>query len=211
MAKINGKLSKDIKVKGLTTESILNMDVYKLNTRSLRKVTSRLISTANKRIRRLRQKAPNSRALIMHPNEFSLKGIKKNDRNSIESTMKQIRKFLKAESSTMTGYNRQRAQIEQDIGEFESIEQEKEFWNVFNSWVDKNENLAFRFNDSTQLRSLIFNRFVTRKMSDRGTKISITRAIKKMLDEQNGIDAEKDREMRDVLKNDDSLQLNEDF
>lgn len=211
MAKIN-KISKGIKTaSGLSTKDILNMDVYKLNTKSLRKVTSRLISSANKRIRALKQKAPHSRALAMHPNEFSLKGIKKTDRNSVESLMKDIKNFLNAESSTIRGYQKQREKVQEEIGEFESIEQENEFWQIFNEWVDKNPNLASRFNDSFQLRDMVFQRFVNKGMSARGTKLSITKAIKKMLNDINEKDADIDKQMRDVLKNEDSFKLKGDF
>ena len=64
--KIN-KISKGIKTtKGLSTSDILKMDVYKLNAKSLRSVVRRLVSSANKRMRRLLKNAPSSPALRQH-------------------------------------------------------------------------------------------------------------------------------------------------
>ena len=198
-------------VAGLSTKNIMDMDVYKLSTESLRKVTSRLISSANKRIRKLKQSAPHSRALAMHPDGFSLKGIKKNDRNTVESLMKDIRNFLNAESSTIRGYKKQRQRVTEEIGDFESIEQENEFWNIFNEWVKKNPNLANRFNDSFQLRDMIFERFVQKGMSARGTKTSITRVVSKMLKDINEYDDNVEKQMRDMLENDDVFETKSDF
>ena len=209
--KIKG-ITKGIRTtKGLSTKAIMNMDVYKLNTKSLRQVTSRLISSANKRIRRLQKQAPHSRALQMHPNEFSLKGIKKNDRNSVESLMKDIRNFLNAESSTLKGYKKQRERISEEIGDFESIDQENEFWHIYNEWVDKNPNLANRFNDSFQLRDMIFERYVQKGMTAKGTKSSITQAVKKMLKDINDYDDNVEKQMKDMLENDDAFETTSDF
>ena len=210
MAQIK-KITSGIKTtKGLTTKQILNMDVYKLNTKSLRQVTSRLISSANKRIRSLRQKAPNSRALRMHPNEFSLKGIKRTDRNSVESLMKEIRSFMNAESSTLTGYQAQREKITSEIGEFEDIEQENEFWETFNEWVDANPTLASMIS-SSQLLDVIYERYVNKGMSKQGTKSSITRLVKKMTMDVNQKQSIQDKAVRDVLKNDDAFELDGSF
>ncbi|MBR6518015.1 MAG: hypothetical protein IKT40_14375 [Bacilli bacterium] len=210
MAK-SSNISKGIKTtKGLTTKQILNMDVYKLNTKSLRNVTSRLISSANKRIRSLRQKAPHSRALYMHPNEFSLKGIKKTDRNAVESLMKEIKSFMNAESSTIKGYQSQREKITSTIGEFDDIEQENEFWETFNEWVDANPTLASMIS-SSQLQDIIYERYVGKGMTKQGTKASITRLIKKMTMDVNQKQSIQDKAVRDVLKNDDAFKINGSF
>ena len=217
MAKIKKikKIPTGTKISGLTTKQILNMDVYKLSTQYLRKVTSRLISSANKRIRRLKEKAPHSQALRRHPNQFSLKGIKKNDRNSVEMLMKEIRNFMNAESSTIKGFEEQRERVKEQIGDFESVEQENDFWHAFNEWVDSanknNKNLAHRFNDSFQLREMFFERFVTRGMSSRGAKASMTREVNKILNKQNTTESQKTKEMEDALKNEDALEITSDI
>lgn len=200
MVKIN-KVTKDIKsVKGLTTKSILEMDVYKLNTASLRKVVSRLVSSANKRIRRLQQKNIPSQALRRHNEQFSLKGIGKTDRNSLEMLMKDIKNFMLSESSTIKGYQAQRQRLEEKLGTFESVEEENDFWNVYNDWVDKHPNLASRFNNSTQIRSMMYDEFIVKGKTPKGAKSSITKALNKMLKEQNAKDEEKDAVLRDALK-----------
>lgn len=209
MAQIK-KIKKGVNIKGLTTKQILNMDVYKLSTKSLRQVTSRLISTANKRIRALKQNAPHSRALYMHKNEFSLKGIKRTDRNSVESLMKELRSFLNAESSTIKGYKAQRERITSEIGEFDDIDQENEFWETFNEWVDANPTLASMIS-STQLLDVIYERYVGKGMTKQGTKSSITRLIKKMTMDVNQKQSIQDKAVRDVLKNDDAFKIDGSF
>lgn len=188
MAKIK-KVSKGIKIKGKSTSQLLKMDIYKLKAPSLRQVVNRLISTANKRLVRLKEKAPNSRALSYHLDEngniikFSLKDAK--TRNEVEMVMKDVKNFLTSKTSTIKGFEEVRSDVERRIGEFESIEEENKFWKTYNEWVDKHPNLSARFNDSNTLVSMMYDEFIVKGKSKRSSKYNVTKAINKMLKEQN--------------------------
>lgn len=196
------KVKKLIKVKGLTTEHILKMDVYKLNAPSLRQVLNRLISTANKRIRTLEKKAPHSPAIRnREPNfKFTLKGVAKNDRNQMESIMKEVKQFLTSKTSTMKGFKEYRTDVERTIGTFDSIEQENDFWHTFNEWIDKHPNLSARFNDSFQIRDMMYDEFIVKNRDSRTAKANVTKAINKMLKEINQNQAKSDALRRKDLK-----------
>lgn len=196
------KVKKLIKVKGLTTEHILKMDVYKLNAPSLRQVLNRLISTANKRIRTLEKKAPHSPAIRNRDAnfKFTLKGVAKNDRNQMESIMKEVKNFLQAPTSTMKGFKDYRGRVERTIGTFDSIEQENDFWKTFNQWIDSHPNLSARFNDSFQIRGMMYDEFIVKNRDSRTAKANVTKAINKMLKEINQNQAKSDALRRKDLK-----------
>lgn len=202
MAQIK-KVKKLIKVKGLSTKEILKMDVYKFNAPTLRQVLNRLISSANKRIRRLKQKAPNSPAIRNREDnfKFSLKGVAKNDRNQMESIYKDVKNFLQAKTSTIKGFKEYRADVERTIGTFDSIEQENDFWKTFNNWVDTHPNLSARFNDSFQIRDMMYDEFIVKGRTERTAKANVTKAINKMLKEANQSKAKSDALKRRDLKN----------
>lgn len=203
MANLKSKIKKSVKsVKGLSTSEILKMDVYKLNTKGLKSMLNRLVSTANKRIRRLEKNASNSPALVQYKNQkkpFTTRGL---SHNELETMFKRVKNFLQAETSTMKGYKEHREDIIQNIGEFKDEQQEKDFWEIYNKWIDTHPNLAERFRDTNELQSMIFTNFVVKGKTARGTSASLTRSIKKML----GDIAEKQR--KDDLLNEDVLLNN---
>lgn len=184
--------------KGLSLKDILSMDVYKLNTKSLKMVLNKLVSAANKRLSRIEKnnkisQSPSYRALQQKKADewidgkgngkvrFSSRGV--NDHNEIEKSIKEVKGFLKAESSTMKGIQAQRKKIERDIGTFKDEEQEKEFWNIYNDWIKKHKNLNARFNDSFQIRDMLKDLYVTQGKSERGAKMGLTKSINKMLND----------------------------
>lgn len=207
MARVNKKVGKKIKdIKSLKTKEILNMDVYKLNNEGLREVTKKLIRTANQRIDRLKIKAPNSKALRWHQEHFKIQGIKKNDRNATEKLMKEVRAFLKSYTSTLRGWMKEREDIENKLGAFESVEQENDFWNLYTDWISKNPTLTEIFNDTNELQQMIYDRFVTQGKSARGAKISMTQAVKKLIGMTNKKESENDALKRKELKSNDSIK-----
>lgn len=101
-------------VKGLSIHDILDIDLDSFNNLSesdLRKLTSRLVSASNKRIRRLKAHNINSPALnrLGDAEKFSTKldpNISKQQRvNQLRHTFAQMRSFLTSETSTIRGYN----------------------------------------------------------------------------------------------------------
>lgn len=102
-------------VKGLKISDILNIDLDTFNNMSesdLRKITSRLVSASNKRIRRLKEHNINSPALrgMGEKEKFSTKldnSVPKQQRvNQLRSTFAKMRGFLTSETSTIGGYKK---------------------------------------------------------------------------------------------------------
>lgn len=203
-------------IKGLSTSDILNMDVYKLDKSSLRAVTNRLISSANKRLRRLEKKAPTAPALRQHYNyesgniiPFSLKGAK--SRNDVESVMKRVKSFLEAETSTIKGYSDFREKIRRDIGEFESVEQANDFWKTYNKWIDKHPELYNIYNDSNGLVSMFYDEFVIKGRSSQGASNKITRALNKMILDINEYDNNLDEFKMNDINPDNAFRIKKDL
>ena len=102
-------------VKGLKITDILNIDLDTFNNMSesdLRKITSRLVSASNKRIRRLKEHNINSPALrgMGESEKFSTKlneNVSPQQRvNQLRHTFAQMRSFLTSETSTIGGYKK---------------------------------------------------------------------------------------------------------
>lgn len=102
-------------VKGLKISDILNIDLDTFNNLSesdLRKITSRLVSASNKRIRRLKEHDINSPALrgMGDMESFSTKldeNISPQQRvNQLRHTFSQMRSFLTSETSTIKGFKK---------------------------------------------------------------------------------------------------------
>ena len=219
MAKIRVKnLSSKFKsLKGVSTKDILNMDVYKLKKPALKQVVNRLVSSANKRLRRLYEKAPDSPALRKHLTErgalkpFTSKGLK--TRNQYESLMKSLRTFLKTKTSTIKGFQESRTNIIKRIGEFKDKAQEKEFWEIYNKWIDSHPNEFNRanFKDTNELQAMFYDEFVIKGRTARGTSNVITRTIKKMISETTAKKVQSDLAMENDLENGNAIRIESDF
>lgn len=201
MARINRKVKSFVKIKGVTTSDILKMDMYNKNASTLRQYLNRIVSAANKRIRRLQKNAPNSPALASYNREnqpFTSRGL---NYNEMQSMFKRVKNFLNAKTSTISGYKKHRAEIKAEIGDFKDENQEKEFWEIYNNWIDKHPNLSARFMDSFQLRDMMFDAFVIEGKTKRGASASLTKAVKKMLNDNASIKTADDLRNEDVLLN----------
>lgn len=215
MAKIKSKsiTSKFKTLKGMSTKDILNMDVYKLKTASLKQVTNRLVSSANKRLRRLYEKAPNSPSLRYHLDDngkliqFSSKGL--NHRNQYEILMKSLRNFLNSKTSTITGFKKSRNEVVQRLGEFEDTEQESTFWRMYDKWkrTHANEFNRANFQDTNELAQMFYDEFVVNGRSERGTSSKITRVIRKMLEDTATQKTMNDIAMENDLKNGNAIRF----
>lgn len=209
------KISKGIKsVKGLSTKQIMEMDVYKLNTKGLKQVLNRLISSANKRMRRMYQSHPDAPSIRNRIDEngilqqFTSKGLKSH--GDYERLMSQVRSFMDSETSTMKGYNDFRNEITETIGEFESIEQETEFWTTYNEWID-NHPTVITFKTTDELVQMFYNQMITKGKTARGTKSAMTRAINKMQQQLNEYETKNDLAKRNELKNKNAFRTKKDI
>lgn len=110
-------------VKGLSINQILNMeweDVQKLSRKDLAKITSRLVSSANKRLRRLEQstlgESPAYRSVKARTGDvrFSVKG---RNQGQLQNVFSEAKHFLNLKSSTVGGYKKVVKNIKRTISE----------------------------------------------------------------------------------------------
>lgn len=192
-------------VKGLSTSDILKMDVYKLNKQSLKAVVNRLISSANKRLRRLEKNAPSSPALRQHYDydtkqlkPFTLKGVK--SRNDVEMVMKRVKSFLQSETSTIKGFKEYQKEFTDKFGEFESKQQANDFWKTYNKWIETHPELYNLHGDTNGLVEIFYDEFVVKGRTSRGTSSKITRTLNKMHQVINAKEsAEEEMKMNDLM------------
>lgn len=139
----------------MTTEEIINLDIediQKLNTKQLQRLTTQIVSTANKRVKAL-QSAGLEDALILtqmkeFSGRFSSKIEGKNKLNRLRNTFSNVRNFLLAETSTVRGYKKYNRETAERIAgnknmkdpeardfvkRYESdIELRRDFWRIYN-------------------------------------------------------------------------------
>lgn len=211
------KVSKGIRsVSGLSTQDILKMDVYKLNKQSLKAVVNRLISSANKRLRRLQKNASSSPAFKQHYDydkqelkPFTLKGAK--TRNEVENVMKRVKSFLQAKTSTIKGYKEYAQDVKVQLGDFESKQQANDFWNTYNEWVKTHPELYNLHGDTNGLVEMFYDNYVIKGKTSRGTKSAITRALKKMHIDINLRQQQEEEMMMNELKPENAFRIKKDF
>lgn len=113
-----------IDVTGLSISDIMNIDIdtfNKLGSQDLRRITSRLVSAGNKRIRALEKKGISSPAYrsIGESGKFSVKmpkGLNKQQiANKLRSEYSRVRSFLSKKTSTIRGYNEYMKNVKEEI------------------------------------------------------------------------------------------------
>ena len=139
----------------MTTEEIINLDIediQKLNAKQLQRLTTQIVSTANKRVKAL-QSAGLEDSLILtqmkdFSGRFSSKIEGKNKLNRLRNTFSNVRNFLLAETSTVRGYKKYNRETAERIAgnknmrdpeardfvkRYESdIELRRDFWRIYN-------------------------------------------------------------------------------
>lgn len=149
----------NINVTGLTTEDILRMDINdinRMNTRTLKAVASRLVSSMNKRIRTLREKSPDSLALGSLPKDhlFSTKGL---NRNEVRHLVGQMMQFGQMKTSTVSGWKSYRKNIEKKIGgKLSNLEDEPKFWETYRM-LEESNHAIFQKLSSEEILKLMYD------------------------------------------------------
>lgn len=106
------------KVTGKTVESLLNRTVRQMLTykeSTVRQITTRLVSAANKRLARLEKAgivSPASREVMETGGKFSIKGKSKNE---VLLEFARIKKFMAAATSTVSGYKKEIKKVTSEL------------------------------------------------------------------------------------------------
>lgn len=218
MAKIN--------VSGLTIQDIMNLDFNKdiatLKRSDLAKLTSRLVSAANKRIRRLAKSdigklSPAYMSRMERGGFFSVKG---KSRGEIESVFSEARGFFQLKTSSVKGWRDVRHKLATELkvpDEFlNTVTKSKRFWEVYRNATegkhipDKTHKNA-RWN-SERIREMLSNMF-SRKGGFNQRKADMTNELEQRIDEiyeqQMSEDAKFDKPANEVNDEDDGLGGNE--
>lgn len=140
-----------IDVNGLSISDILDLDfedVNKMTKENLARITGRIQSAANKRIKRLREKgvAEYSPAIIRslgNKVKFSIRG---KSRASILKEFSQIKRFLQAKTSSLSGFKAYKKRIESKIGTPLDNERMKKMWEIFRKYREGNIGIFHRIN-----------------------------------------------------------------
>lgn len=135
----------NINVSGLTIQDIMNMDydiINKMNISDLRRVSSRLVSASNKRIRRLEKNeigrlSPAYVSIEKRGGQFS--NVGKNI-NQLRSQFIEMKQFLEKKTSTIKGWTAHRKYVEENYGGTLTKAQAKKFWTTYRQ-VENNPEL----------------------------------------------------------------------
>lgn len=133
--------------------NLSSRDVSKLSRQELARVVSQLASAANKRLRRLERTPMGTESrpykTAMEKGNFSVAGKK---HGQLQNEFKRVSEFLKAKTSTVSGWKAEKARVYKRIGGgFDSEEAEKAFWRAYRDLAKSEKALHNSFgSDETQ-------------------------------------------------------------
>ena len=132
----------------MTINDIMALDIDTFNSWSesdLRKLTSRLASAANKRLKRLKDKGlstPASRYVYQSGGKFSTKGKKI---NALRSEFIRTKNFLQAKTSTIKGYNKiqkETSKTLKDLGINISSDKVSKLFEIYDKLKEENPDIT---------------------------------------------------------------------
>lgn len=149
-----------INVSGLGIEEILSMDfddINKLNRSDLSKLTSRLVSAGNKRIRRMEKSEKGMTSPIftnLQGKKFSVKG---KNTNQLRQEFATIKNFLEGKTSGIRKWEREKKEIAKRSG-FENVKDSKKFWEFYSNFAKNNEDLV-KARGSDRVQQMLYQEF----------------------------------------------------
>lgn len=188
---------KTIEVTGLTVENILNLDVNTLGEKDLRAVATRLVSAANKRIRRLAKTpggkfSPAYARIEKQGRMFSVKG---KDISGLRAEMAQMRSFMRLKTSTVTGWKRVRKYMSARFGGRMSDAQMNQFWTVYRKLEESMGGVIGSVFDSNKIQSMLYDEI----SSDEPEDDIIEKMIRKMDEEYDKIMQEDEEDESETI------------
>lgn len=180
-------------VSGKSTNQILSMDVdtlNKLGKKDLQKITGRLVSAANKRIRRAKEKGVDSPAFAYirdNGGKFSTKG---KTLNQLRSEFVKAKNFLEAETSTVKGAEQFKAEsisLLKDVGVNVSNENFDTVMKAVTNLMRNNKQVAsrgmkYRMQEEAEI---LAKQGYTQEQIESELDAKINKLYEKMIDEYN--------------------------
>ena len=193
-------------VKGLSIQDIMSMDwndLNKLSAKEMKQVTSRLVSAANKRIRRLQKTKLGTSSLAYQTVEkrgrnFSVRG---KNVNQVRNEFKNVRGFLNMKTSTVSGWKddqkdvatRMKSSTGIDVSKWSGDLQSK-MWKVYRKF-EESYGGTFRKGDSDRIQKMLI------EMLDDTETMSEDELISSLEDKYT--DLYEEEQMDDILPDDD--------
>lgn len=152
-------------VRGLSVNAIMNMDYdtfNSLNLRDLKTVTSRMISTANKRIARMEAKGENSPALRAI-NRGGKLSVENKNLNEVRAEFIRAKGFLMNKTSGLLGWYRVRKQTVASLNEIGvniDLKHLDQLWDLYEKLKEVNPAVAeapLKYNALRELGNQIMN------------------------------------------------------
>ena len=155
-----------MKVSGLSITDIMNMswdDLNKLDVKDLKQVTSRLVSAANKRVRRLSKTERGTSSFAYQTVEnrgrkFSVRG---KDTNAVRQEFSLAKNFLRMKTSTVKGWKEYRESVESRTGyatDGESLNWSertwKKYWKVYRRFTETHGG-TYKKGDSDRIQQML--------------------------------------------------------
>ena len=153
-------------VKGLSIQNIMDMswdEINQLSAKDLKSVTSRLVSASNKRIKRLASTKTGKSSFAYQTVEergrkFSVRG---KDTNALRQEFKLSKNFLNMKTSTVKGWKKYRANVEERTGYAtggESLEWSdrtwSKYWKVYRRFEETHGG-TFKKGDSDRIQQML--------------------------------------------------------
>lgn len=207
------KKTATFKTKGVKVSDILEMDLSGFNTADLKRVASRLVSASNKRIRRMTAKGyaeysfPVKNALKQYPEGYSTKG---KNLNQLHKMVASMRTLLRAETSSVTGFEQVKKDVYKRVGEFPDLDTEKAFWEEYNKYVKDNKD-KMRYVDSDVIQKLLHQQRVVKSHTLRGAKSVLTKYLNSIYEEQRQKEIDELKAQRDEIKQEDQTKPSDVF
>ena len=157
-------------VKGLSIKDIMSMDWDRLNrlsTKELKQVTSRLVSASNKRIRALEKATRGKYSYAYKTIEergrpFSVRG---KNVGQVKQEFKLAKRFLEMKTSTIKGWSKTRASMEQRVSDFTYGESQtwsektwEKYWEVYRK-TEEVHGGSFKKGDSDRIQQKLYQIF----------------------------------------------------
>lgn len=190
-----------LNVNGLSIKDIINMDyldVLKLDRSNLAKITSRLVSASNKRIKRLSSDelgslSPSLRNVVKSGKKFS---VKNKTRSKLLEEFKRNKIFLTNKTSSLRGFKqvstKYKQRLEKENPKFEwNKEREKKLWELVDKIRANHPEMANSKETSDQYVQLIISKYTNIKPDYHSDDYYIKR-FEKLLEEEYGISNEQE-------------------
>ncbi len=186
-------------VTGLSINDILQMDYNKIknmNETDVKRISARLVSASNKRIRRLEKStkgnlSPQLQKIHERGSMFSIKG---KNRNQTLQEFRQMKDFLESKTGSVRGFNQVYKNYVQRFGGVERTEyQDKRFWKVYHKMENEQKGVFNAIRDkmgSTQIQQMLHDELIGNK------KLGVKRLTDKFTESLNDIYEELENESK---------------